>query len=321
MPSIPSTNEYLKKLLATPRPGEENILAFYEHRLGLIGREPRLLLLPLDDHLAHRGDGIFETAKYLEGKLCQLDEHLERMRRSAEGIYLEPPCPWERIRDLILEVAAAGRETSGYMRVLLGRGSGGFGIDPAECPSASLYIVAYRFRPKPESWYATGLKGFRTSIPAKQGYLAGIKNANYLPNVLMVREARALGKDVPFCFSEDGFLAESAIANICLVNKQGVLEVPEFSNALPGTTILRVLELLQGKASSVVRRITEADILEAAEVLMLGTGPDCVAVVEYEGQRIGDGRPGPVAALLRRLIREDIAANGVPVPGLGVKDS
>ena len=316
MPSLLTSEEYLAKLLSLPRPGEENILAYYEHRVGAIGRDPRLMLLPLHDHLAHRGDGIFETVKYEGGRLYQLDRHLERMQRSASGIYLEPPCPWAEIRELILAVTSAGGEKTGQMRVLLGRGPGGFGIDPTESPVPSLYIVAYRFTPKPESWFKKGLKGFRTGIPAKQGYLARIKNANYLPNVLMIREARELGKDVPFCFDDEGYLAESAVANICLVSRDGVVEVPEFTNSLPGTTVKRALELLDGRVTHRTRRITEADISRAAEVLMLGTGPDCVAVVEYEGQRIGGGRQGPVCALLRSLIQKDIRDTGTPVPGL-----
>jgi branched-chain amino acid aminotransferase len=314
MPQLLNTEEYLSRLMSLPRPGEQNILAFYEHRIGAVGRDPRLMLLPLDDHLAHRGDGIFETIKYADGRMYLLGEHLERMQASAGGIYLEPPCPWEEIRALILAVAAAGGEATGQMRVLLGRGPGSFGIDPTESPVSSLYIVAYRFTPKPESWYEKGLKGFRTGIPAKQGYLARIKNANYLPNVLMIREARALGKDVPFCFDEEGYLAESAIANICLVSSDGVLEVPEFTNSLPGTTVKRALKLLDGKVTHRMRRITEADISRASEVLMLGTGPDCVAVVDYEGLSIGGGRQGPMCALLRSLINEDIKNTGTPVP-------
>ncbi len=316
MPPLLDFGEYLEKMLSVPRPGAENILAYYEHRIGAIGRDPRLLLLPLDDHLAHRGDGIFESLKYVDGRIYQLESHLERMQRSAVGIALSPPCSWEEIRELILAVAAAGGEKTGGIRVLLGRGPGGFGIDPAESPESSLYIVACRFTPKAESWYRQGLKGFRTSIPAKQDYLAKIKSANYLPNVLMMQEARERGKDVPFCFDEEGFLAESAVANICLVNSEGLLEVPEFTHALPGTTVRRALELLEGRVEWRMRRIREEDIFCASEVLVLGTGPGCAAVVEYEGRRIGSGGQGRRCLLLRSLIQKDLRDTGLPVPGL-----
>jgi branched-chain amino acid aminotransferase len=308
--------EHVARLLSLPRPGEENILAFYEHRLGGISRHARLMLLPLDDHLAHRGDGIFEAIKYVDGRMYGLDTHLARMRNSADGISLTPPCPWERIREIILGVAAAGGAPTGMMRVLLGRGPGGFGIDPAECPEAGLYVVAYRFKPRPDAWYAKGLKGFRTTIPAKQGYLARIKNANYLPNVLMMREARERGADVPFCFDDEGFLAESAIANLCIVDASGVLAVPLFTHSLPGATLRRALELLGDAMPHAMRRIREEDIFVAREVLMFGTGPDCAPVVSYEGRSIGSGNQGPACVLLRALIRRDILEHGVPVPGL-----
>lgn len=316
MKPILSSEEYLKKMLDLPRPGAANYLAFYEHRVGAICTDPRLMLLPLDDHLAHRGDGIFETVKYTDGYLYRLDRHLERMKRSAAGIFLDPPCSWEEIRELVIEVAAASKEKTGQLRLLLGRGPGSFGIDPFDSPESSLYIAAYRFVPKTEEWYNKGLKGFRTSFPAKQDYMAKVKTANYLPNALMIREATVLGKDVPFCFDEEYYLAESAIANLCLVNSDGVIEVPEFRNALPGTTMRRALELLEGKVEYRMRRIRETDLPRAKELLLLGTGPDCVAVVEYEGQIIGDGKEGPVAKMLRCLIQEDIRKTGVPVPGL-----
>lgn len=317
--AVLSSEEYLQKMLSVPRVCAADTLAFYEHRVGAVCTDPNLMLLPLDDHIAHRGDGVFETIKYTDGRLYQLDPHLERMQRSAAGLFLTPPCDWAETRELVVAVAAAGKEPTGQMRILIGRGPGGFGIDPAECPEASLYIVAYRFVPKPEPWFAAGLRGFRTSIPAKQPYMAKLKNTNYVPNMLMTREARERGADVPFCFDDDGFLAESAVANLCIVDEAGTLSVPDFSHSLPGTTLLRALELLEGAAPIVFRRIAEKEIFTAKEVILFGTGPDCVAVTSYEGKRIADGKPGPVASKARKLIMDDIRVSGVPIPGLAQK--
>ena len=313
---VVSAGDYAARLLSLPRLGGEEILAFYEHRLGVIGTDPRCMLLPWDDHLAHRGDGVFETVKYTEGRLYQLDAHIERMQRSAQGLYLTPPCSWDRIREITLQVGAAGKEKIGQLRMIVGRGPGGFGIDPAECPEASLYIVAYRFHTKPESWFEKGLAGFRTTIPAKQAYMARLKNTNYVPNVLMIREAKERGADTPFCFDPEGYLAESAVANICIVDASGSIAVPEFTHSLPGTTLLRAMELIGGEVPVVTRKVTEQDIFDAKEALLLGTGPDCAAITRYEGKPVGNGKPGPVSIRLRELIREDILKTGVPIPGL-----
>jgi branched-chain amino acid aminotransferase len=311
-----SAEEYLRRMLAVPRVCEGKTLAFYERRVGAICTDVKLMLLPLDDHLAHRGDGVFETIKFTEGRLLQFDAHLERLRRSASGLSLSPPCPWAEIREVALAVAAAGKEPLGILSVLLGRGPGGFGLSPAESPVASLYMAASRYSPKPESWFEAGLKGFRTSIPAKQSYMAQLKNTNYVPNMLMLREAGERGMDTPFCFDGEGFLAESAVANLCLVDATGTLSVPEFTHSLPGTTLLRALELLEGVLPVSFRRISEEEIFAAREVIQFGTGPDCVAVTSYEGRKIGSGTVGPIAKQARQLLAGDIHVSGTPIPGL-----
>ena len=70
---------YLKALLAAPRPGSEQILAFYDHRVGHICTDAHLLLLPLDDHICHRGDGLFESISFRQRTIFGLDAHLARL--------------------------------------------------------------------------------------------------------------------------------------------------------------------------------------------------------------------------------------------------
>lgn len=317
IPVLTNEQDVIDKLCATPRPIEANVLAWYEHRLGVIATTPRLMLLPLDDHLTHRGDGVFETIQYQQGVLFGLESHLARLERSAKGIFLEPPCAWSFIREAVLATVAAGKEAGGMVRILLGRGQGGFGVDPSECPEASLYIIAYRHQDITAESYARGLTGMRTSIPPKGADMAQIKNANYLPNVLMMREARQRGADVPFSFTKDGYLAESAIANICLVNQDDVFLVPSLTNALKGTNLTKAIEILEGKVAYRIGLVSEDDIFAAKEVMILGSGPICAAVVEYEGQTIGDGKRGPVCAMLLETMTKEYLAHGVRVPGLG----
>ena len=204
---ILDSDAYLERLLSAPRPGSENILAFYDHRLEAVGRDPRLLFLPLDDHLAHRGDGVFETLKFVDNRLYQLDPHMERMRLSSKAIFLDPPLRLERGAGVGAGGGQSRRTSPGAGPHSPGRGPGGFGIDPAECPMPSLYIVAYRFYPRPEAHYEQGVSACRTSIPAKQSFMARIKSTDYLPNMLMKREALEKGCVFPVCFDDRGCLA------------------------------------------------------------------------------------------------------------------
>ncbi|MFH1913749.1 MAG: aminotransferase class IV [Pseudomonadota bacterium] len=302
---------YLEAMLAAPRPGMDEVHAFYEHRIGHICTDPSLMLMPWDDHLVHRGDGIFETMKFVDRKLYQLEPHMERMQRSCEAIYLTPPCSWDEIRSLVLDVARAGGRETGMVRVLIGRGPGGFGIYPSECPEASLYVVCYDLHPKAESVYEKGVTAFRSSIPAKQSYLATIKSIDYLPNVLMKREAEEKGYDFPFCFDGNGLLAEGATENVCIVSQEGKLVIPEFTNALAGTTLMRAVDLVKGEMPIVFKGISEEELLEAREVILVGTTGDAIPVVRFNGKPIHNVKPGPVARRIRELLRKDLRENGI----------
>ena len=306
------TEAWLSRLRELPRPGTEQVLVFYEHRMGAMCRDPQLLLVPLNDHLVHRGDGVFESLRMSEGRILQLDAHMKRLQDSAEALSLLPPCPWNDIRDIVLAVARAADTPDGGIKLLLGRGEGGLGVDPRECPHSSLYVVATRGHALPESFWEKGLTACRSTIPAKQAYLARIKSTNYLPNALMAAEAASRGVDVAFSFDEEGFLAEAAVANVAVVDGLGRLLLPQFHHALPGTTALLAADLAKAFMPVLLSNITEDVLYAASEILVLGTTPECVAVTHYEGHPIGKGRPGPVSHRLRQCLHEALLAGGTP---------
>lgn len=307
---------YLEAMLSAPRPGADRILAFYDHRVGLICTDARLLFVPLDDHLCHRGDGLFESICCRERRVFALDAHLARMREGAAALSLTPPCPWEEIRQRILDVARAGGRDHCDLRVFLSRGPGGFGVSPAECPMAGLYIVALASRLPTEDYYRKGLSAFTSAIPPKQEYLARIKNTNYLPNVFMAVEARRKGMDVAVTFEEDGHMGEAAIANIGMVDARGRLRSPEIRRILPGTTLLAALRLAAERMPVVEGPIHRDEIADARELLLFTSATLCVAVTSFDGVPVGAGedrgRPGPVALWLRDALLAHMLATGTP---------
>ena len=304
------TNAWIEKLRELERPGADNILAFYEHRFGAICRDPRLMLAPLDDHLVHRGDGVFETIRFTERKVIHLDAHLRRLANSAAGLSLTLPCPIEEIRDIVLAVAKAGDEPEGNIRILSGRGPGGFGIALKECPQPSLYVAAYRVPVRTDAWYDKGLTAFRSDVPVKPAMFARLKTTNYLSAVFMTLEAMQKHMDVALTFDANGCLTEAAIANVAVVDAKGALVLPEFKNALVGTVATKAMELAKTFMPVEIRPIPQAELDSVREMMILGTAHECIGVTHFEGRPIGDGKTGPVAHKLRKLIREDLLAGG-----------
>ncbi|MGE5218492.1 MAG: aminotransferase class IV [Chloroflexota bacterium] len=300
-----------------------NFYAMYSSVLGGIVTDPALMVLPLDDHMAHRGHAVFDTATLAHGMLYQLDPHLDRLIKSAQAARIPLPFPRERLRHIILETAAASRQREGSVRYWLSAGPGGYGLGPAECVGSSFYVIVFKQEAYPESYYRDGMKLVTSGVPIKPPLFARIKSTNYLPNVLVVLEAKDHGADNGVFIDQRGMVAESSNMNVAFVTEDRVFRHPPFDAILSGITIQRVLEFARrlvekGALSAVsLADITVEEGRAAAEMMLIGSSIKVAPVVEWDGKKIGNGKPGPIAKKLLEMWNEDVRTAQdqlVPVP-------
>ncbi len=309
MPSIPVlTTPPEDASLAT---GSDGFFAFYSSLYEAIITDVRYMQVPVSDHLVHRGDGVFETLKCVDGRIYCLEAHLDRLLDSARQIDLVPPCEREALRHIILATTQAGGHRSCMVRVLLSRGPGGMGVSPAECPRAGLYVLVHAFiQPFMEN-HPGGAHLVICDVPVKAGFFATIKTCNYLPNALLKKAALDRGADFAVNFDEEGWLAEGATENIGIVGRDRVLRIPGPGRILPGTTMQRACALAKtlvddGALSGVKEsNISRIELEQATEILVFGTTANVTSVTRLDGQPVGDGRPGTVAVRLDALLRAE----------------
>ena len=91
--AIFTTERALTRLRESVHAKASNFYAMYSSVLGGIVTDPALMVLPLDDHMVHRGHAVFDTATLTHGMLYQLDPHLDRLIRSADGARIPLPFP------------------------------------------------------------------------------------------------------------------------------------------------------------------------------------------------------------------------------------
>ncbi|OGV75201.1 MAG: hypothetical protein A2269_05860 [Lentisphaerae bacterium RIFOXYA12_FULL_60_10] len=297
------------------RPFQTAYRAMYSSVFGGIVTEPELMLVPVDDHMVHRGDGVFEAFKCVAGAIYNLGAHLDRLEHSAAELHFRWPCTRAELGDRIAATIRAGAERDCLVRVLLSRGSGSFGVNPYDCPSAQLYIVVTHLKPPFMKVHPEGARLKTSVVPAKPVGQASIKNCNYLPNVLMAKEAVDAGVDFVVSLDEGGNVAEGATENVGMITAGHELAFPALGGILKGTTMIRTAELAgalvaEGFLSGVsFRPIPQAELRDAAAVLVVGTTPNLVHVREYDGRVVGDGKPGERFERLRRLLEDDILHN------------
>src|SRR5688572_23739797 len=77
--------------------------SFYSSQLGGIVTDPALMVIPFDDHMVHRGHGVFDTAGLINGRIYDLEAHLDRFLLSAERSKLRLGPSREEMRDIIVK--------------------------------------------------------------------------------------------------------------------------------------------------------------------------------------------------------------------------
>src|SRR5918996_3872206 len=254
-----------------------NFYAMYSSLLGGIVTDPALMVVPLDDHMVHRGHAVFDTATLTHGMLYQLDPHLDRLLCSAELARISVPFTRDRLREIILDTAAASGRRDGSVRYWLSAGPGGFGLGSAECVGSSFYVIIFKQEAYPDAYYTEGVKVVTSQVPIKPPLFARTKSTNYLPNVMVVLEAKDRGADNGIFIDQRGLVAESSNMNAAFVTKDRVFRHPPFDAILTGITILRVLEFAQRLArQGELKDVVIADIpvdegRDAAEMMLIGS--------------------------------------------------
>ncbi len=296
--------------------------AFYSSQLGGVVTDQALMVLPFDDHMVHRGHGIFDTAALVAGKLYDLEAHLDRFLLSAERSKLKLPGARGEMRDIILKTTAASGRRDGSIRYWLSSGPGSLDLTPAKGAEPGFFVMVFDGLVYPERWYTEGLKVMTTTYPIKAPLYAVTKATNYLPNVLMQMEAKQAGFDNGVFIDADGHVGESSNMNVAFVSRDHALVHPKFENILAGCTSLRLLDLARTLVDErvitgvEVRDLTMAEARTSREMVLLGSSIKVAPVVQWDGDRIGDGTPGPVSKALLRLLEEDMRTGDrlIPVP-------
>lgn len=295
--------------------------AMYSSIFGGIILDPAMMVIPMDDHMVHRGHGVFDTAIILDGYLYDLDVHLDRFLRSASKAKLVSPFPKSTLKSILIQLSAASKCRKGTLRYWLSAGPGNFLLSPAGSLTPAFYAVVIDddFKQCKE-----GVKVITSTIPMKQPVFATMKNVNYLPNVLSKMEAEEQGAFASIWVDEEGYIAEGPNVNVAFITNDKELILPMFDKILRGCTAARLLELApklveKGHLKSVkTDNITTVDAKKSTEMMYVGSTLPILPIIAWDDKPIGDGNVGELTMALSDLLWEDMVAgpetHRFPVP-------
>ncbi|HEX5465916.1 MAG TPA: aminotransferase class IV [Candidatus Limnocylindrales bacterium] len=248
------------------------------------------------------GDGVFETLHARDGQAVELDEHVVRLRHSAEGLAIDLPADLEAtladaIRELLRADELAAPDQEAAIRITVSRGAiRERAILPAPGAARPTIVVqAWPHLPPDAERFERGIRLTVSSVRRDpESPLAGLKIVSRADHVFARLEAQRAGADDALFLTLDGYVAEATSANLFLVRGEELATPSLGCGILAGTTRswllawaakvgLRPLETL----------LTTREVHEADEAFLSSSVAGVLPVTRFEGRPLGDGRPGP----------------------------
>lgn len=258
------------------------------------------------DHGFLYGDGIYETMRVYDGVVFMLDEHLQRLYRSASFIGLDIPKNIPDIKIAIYETLQANKLTNAYVRLTVSRGHGPIGLDPDLCKEPTFVVITNEFKNYPKAYYEDGIKLIIANVRRnlKEALNPQIKSLNFLNNILAKIEAKQSDVYEAIMLNASGHLTEGTISNIFFV-KEEVLYTPSVEcGILDGITRAMVIDLAVKNGLEVREGMfTPDELYSASEVFITNTTMEVMPVcrVNKVNFRVGD-----VSRLLLKKYRQEV---------------
>ncbi len=268
------------------------------------------------DSTVQGGDAVWEGLRVYNGRIFELDAHLDRLVRSAKAMAFADIPPLDTVKSAVFDTLRANGMRDGvHIRLTLSRGmkvTSGMDIRLNQYGSCLIVLPEW----KPPVYKRDGIRlvtsSWRRNSP--QCVDSRIHHNNLINNILAKIEANVAGVDDAIMLDLDGFLAETNATNLFLV-RQGVLFTPYAHSCLPGITRGVVMCLATDLALPCQEaNLTLADVYGADECFTTGTMGELAPVLEADGRVIGDGTAGPVTRRLQNAYAEVTAQMGEPLP-------
>lgn len=271
------------------------------------------------------GDAVFETLRARAGRVTELDEHVARLRRSADGLGIELSADigtqlGRGIGDLLAAEGLDGPDADASIRITVSRGAyhGRGLLPPNEHVSPTVAVQVWPVMPAPPGHLEQGLHLVSSSVRRDpQNPLASLKTTSRADYVFARLEARRAGADDALFLTIDGLLSEATSANVFLVRRaqDDVIELatPALDCAiLPGTTRSWLLDWAERVGLRPAEAwLTPRDLAAASEAFVSSSVAGILPVTRFDGHPIGTGRPGPWTRRARED-REAFIRGGVP---------
>ena len=251
------------------------------------------------------GDGVFETIRIINGKLINLENHINRMLEGAKAIFMDIPKSYNtsffehRINHLIIK---SNIKEGGKCRISLDRVNGGTYLP--ESNEIDFFIEVY---PINENKFILNSKGFEIDLFMDHQKtitsLSNFKTKNGLTYILGAIQAKKKGLDDLLIMNNKGNIIESTNSNLFIVSN-GVLYTPSLDDGcLAGTMRMQIINIAISNGIKVYEcNIMSQNLLVADEIFLTNSIKGIIWVSSYRTKRYFNNTSKKLIDLLNRKL-------------------
>ena len=252
-------------------------------------------------------DGVYEVTSVLQGKLIDFEGHAQRLKRSLDALDMAMPMPIDELLGVHRELVARNGIEEGLIYLQVTRGSAGdrdFAFpDPEETPVTLVMFTQNKPGLADSPAAKTGIKVI--SIDDIRWGRRDIKTVQLLYPSMGKMMAKKAGADDAWMV-QDGFVTEGTSNNAYIVKNGQIITRALSNDILHGITRSAVLRFAEEAQMELVERNFTIDEAQSAdEAFVTSASTFVMPVVEIDGQTLGAGMPGPIAARLREIYLEE----------------
>lgn len=248
-----------------------------------------------------RGYGVFDVMRTINGKPFLLEKHYKRLKNSAEKLKLEVPFSEKDFRKIVEKLIQLNNflNKDATIRTVL---TGGVSPSAFLIQKPTCYILIERFAALPKEIFKKGAKVITIEY---ERYLPEAKITNYLEPIRHQAVKEKNGA-LEIIYVKNGKALEASTSNLFIIknkSKNKKIITPK-NNILKGITRGLVINLASEKFHVEERELLEKELRNADEVFLTATNKDIVPVVNIDGKKIGNGKPGEITKNLIAMFDE-----------------
>ncbi len=247
----------------------------------------------ISDLALQRGYGIFDFIRTYDNRPVFIDDHLERFFYSAEKMNLKINYSYEQLKAFIFEIIEKNHIPESGIKVIL---TGGYAEDGYTVADPNLIITQIPIRLIEKNFE----QGIKLITKEYRRQFARVKTIDYLMGIFMQPEIKEKGvDDVLYFFNNE--ISECPRANFFIVTEKNKIITPA-QHVLRGITRKKILEF--SEFDCIEATINTEDIALAKEAFITSSTKNVLPVLEIDGKRIRDGKPGEITRKIAERLKK-----------------